>query len=213
MADRASENWRIVASQLEDRKSAVRRRAAKRLRELRCVDAGPALLTALLKEWRDPRSWETQYQMIMAIGESGYSLAGPFLREIASREIENSILFMALGDSLVRLSDSVSSQVELVREFLERQNLLLIGGGLRAIAMTGVQVSETACIELMKAVESLPRCEMGLECRVWMAVVATGKSSPEIASVIQKWSSSDHQQLRRAASAALVGKRLKWRPL
>ncbi|MFD4766286.1 hypothetical protein [Streptomyces niveus] len=46
--------------QLQDRSSAKRRSAAKRLRKLGDPYAGPALLEALKNEVRDSRTWETQ---------------------------------------------------------------------------------------------------------------------------------------------------------
>ncbi|MET9364281.1 HEAT repeat domain-containing protein [Streptomyces sp. NPDC006632] len=58
-------------SQLQDRSSAKRRSAAKRLRKLGDPSAGPALLDALRSEVRDTRTWETQYQVTMALGTCG----------------------------------------------------------------------------------------------------------------------------------------------
>jgi HEAT repeat protein len=54
--------------QLSDRASAKRRSAAKRLGKLADETAGPALLHALQREIGDRRTWETQYEMIMALG-------------------------------------------------------------------------------------------------------------------------------------------------
>lgn len=71
-----------LLEQLNDKKSAKRRSEAKKLRKLGNVDAGPYLLEALQEEFKDVRTWETQYQMIMAIGEWEYKKALPFIKEI-----------------------------------------------------------------------------------------------------------------------------------
>jgi HEAT repeat protein len=74
-----------IVAQLGDKKSAKRRSAAKKLRKLNYVDVGSSILSALEAELKDVRTWETQYQMIMAIGECGYKPALPFLNELAKQ--------------------------------------------------------------------------------------------------------------------------------
>lgn len=69
--------------QLQDRSSAKRRSAAKRLRKLGNSDAGAARLEALKNEVRDSRTWETQYQMTMALGTCGSPSDLPYLRDVA----------------------------------------------------------------------------------------------------------------------------------
>ncbi|MEU8670022.1 HEAT repeat domain-containing protein [Streptomyces anulatus] len=69
-------------SQLQDRSSAKRRSAAKRLRRLGDPSAGPALLEALKNEVRDSRTWETQYQMTMALGTCGSPSDLSYLRDL-----------------------------------------------------------------------------------------------------------------------------------
>jgi hypothetical protein len=88
---------------LEHRLSPKRRAGAKRLRKIRKASAGPTLLKALQKELRDPRTWETQYQMIMALGESNYRRALPYLRSLIHQPFTATMLYTALGDAIVRL--------------------------------------------------------------------------------------------------------------
>ncbi|WP_030558213.1 hypothetical protein [Kitasatospora aureofaciens] len=61
-----------AVEQLGHRLSPKRRSAATRLRRLADPVAGPPLLDALEREVRDPRTWETQYQMVMALGMCGH---------------------------------------------------------------------------------------------------------------------------------------------
>jgi len=52
------------------------------LRKLQAASAGSLLLTALQREMQDPRTWETQYQMIMALGACGCPPALPYLQTL-----------------------------------------------------------------------------------------------------------------------------------
>ncbi|MEV6973227.1 hypothetical protein [Kitasatospora sp. NPDC093806] len=61
-----------AVEQLGHRLSPKRRSAATRLRRLADPAAGPPLLEALEREVRDSRTWETQYQMVMALGMCGH---------------------------------------------------------------------------------------------------------------------------------------------
>ena len=65
--------------------------------------AAPAVRTALAQEVRDPRTWETQYQMIMALGATGDEADVQVLKALALDEREATMVNMALGDALVRL--------------------------------------------------------------------------------------------------------------
>ena len=75
----ANHDIQTLIEQLQHKSSAKRRAAAKKLRKLKAKEAGPALLAALKNELKDKRTWETQYQMIMALGESGYTESLEFL--------------------------------------------------------------------------------------------------------------------------------------
>ncbi|WP_233289190.1 hypothetical protein [Kitasatospora sp. MBT63] len=90
--------------QLGHRLSPKRRSAASRLRRLADPAAGPALLEALQTEVRDARTWETQYQMVMALGTCGHRPALGLLRDLARRPFEATAVYVALGDAIVRLS-------------------------------------------------------------------------------------------------------------
>ena len=91
-----------LLEQLKDKKSAKRHSAAKKLRKLGNVGAGPYLLKALQNELKDTRTWETQYQLIMAIGECEYKKALSFIKEISKRDFDATMVYMAIGDAIVR---------------------------------------------------------------------------------------------------------------
>src|SRR5689334_9509712 len=101
---------------LSYRGTAKRRAGAKMLRKLRDVGAGPALLHALQIELEDPRAWETHYQMVMALGECGYREALPFLRELASQQLWATMVYVGVGDAIVRLSAPYDNEHSVIIE-------------------------------------------------------------------------------------------------
>src|SRR6185295_1939820 len=122
---------------LSNARSVKRRAAAKRLRKLGDALAGPTIEHALRREIQNPRTWETQYQMIMALGECRHRASVPLLLDLSTRKHEYMVC-VAIGDALVRLSDD--REKELLR-ILSIDEAGLAEGGLRAIAMLHVGLS------------------------------------------------------------------------
>ena len=83
---------RLIAPQ-----AATRRTAARMLRKLKIQATGPSVLSALKWEINDPKAWETQYQMIMALGECGYAEALPYLRGLSKSPRSKTMLGVALA--------------------------------------------------------------------------------------------------------------------
>lgn len=122
-----------AVAQLKHRQSPKRRSAAKALRKAGEASAGPALFAALQAEVPDPRTWETQYQMVMAVGECNYKPALPWLMEFAQSLDDPLMLAVGVGDAVTRLSDDRDAAVEWA---LHVGNWSLLDGVLRALAMT-----------------------------------------------------------------------------
>lgn len=133
----ADQDTPSLIEQLKHKSSAKRRSAAKKLRKLKAKEAGPAVLEALKKELQDKRTWETQYQMIMALGESGNTDSLDFLQPLAKQEFEATMLYVAIGDAITRLIYLMenSSHKAIAQMLSNTENPLLSDGILRAIAM------------------------------------------------------------------------------
>ena len=119
--------------ELENTRSPKRRAAAKRIRKRGDDSAGPALLAALHKEVEDSRTWETQCEMIKALGECGYSDAVPFLIELASQEYKATAIYGALGFAICLLSDIPHGRLDYFRATFESTNERLISGACSAL--------------------------------------------------------------------------------
>ncbi len=200
-----------LMEQLSSPQSAKRRTAAWKLRKLGDPVAGPALLAALEREVLDARTWETQYQMVMAVGECGYRNALPFLKDLANRSIEATMVYVALGDTIVRLSRTGPSDALPILKILRagRQPMLL-DGAFRAMAMLRMVPSSHEVTEIVAYAASLPPSD-GL--RFWVAAAAPGWRSPEVAAFLQACVESERSDLKEAASLAIAGKYKTWRPL
>jgi hypothetical protein len=61
--------------------------------------AGPALRSALKHELPDKLTWESQYQMRMALRHCGYKKSTPFLHILAYERFEHKMVLAAVGDS------------------------------------------------------------------------------------------------------------------
>ncbi len=196
---------------LEHPQSPKRRSAARRLRKMALKDAGPALLAALQKEVLDTRTWETQYQLIMALGACEFVEAEPCLQELAKRKFEATMIYCGLGDALVRLAHSRDGSVEnTVDALLRSKNPMLIEGGLVAVAMLRLVIGQRLQLRLLRHVRTtLPDDFV----RVWFAIAAAGWESPQVSMFLEECVHSDSDQLRRAATAAVKGEYFRLRPL
>lgn len=190
---------------LSNVRSAKRRSAAKKLRKRADPAAGPALLEALRREVKDPRTWETQYQMIMALGTSGYKAAVPFLLELTGRELEYMVC-VAIGDALVRLN--ADREKEVLR-ILSLGHRCLAEGALRATAMLRLDLSESAVESLIRRVSN-PENE---QLQFWAAAAAPGWDARIVESFLRDCTRSERRETREAAQAALRKSYLDWNPL
>ncbi|MGW5159732.1 hypothetical protein ACWEPN_30010 [Nonomuraea wenchangensis] len=197
-------------TQLADARSPRRRAAAKRLRALADPVAGPALLDALRREIRDPRSWETQYQMIMALATCGHQPALPLLRELALKPLDATMVYVALGDGIVRLGRDHPNDPAPLDWCLSTGNDMLADGALRAVAMLRLILDEPAIDRILNFLaERTPN--NGL--RFWPAAAAAGWNGPRVNIFLTACASSPREDVADAAKASLEGRYKTYRPL
>lgn len=201
-----------LIEQLSNKASAKRRSAAKKLRKLKAKEAGPALLTTLKNELNDKRTWETQYQMIMALGESGYTEGLDFLLELAKQEFEAAMIYMALGDAIIKLTNfiSLSKTTTILTAWIEDDQIKLLNGGLRALATLHLVPGDTLIQKIIQYA-SLPNNE---ELQFWTAAASPGWPSELTNNFLNKIrDSASLEDTIKAANAALKGRFLNWNPL
>jgi HEAT repeat protein len=200
-----------LIEQLDSSQSAKRRSAAKKLRKLADPAAGPALLAALERELKDARTWETQYQMVMALGECGHRAALPFLEKLAQQPFEATILYLAIGDAIVRLSHTGGADASPVLRLMRgARHPTLVEGAFRAMAMLRLVPEDAAIAEMLAHVKAIAP---GEERRLWLAAAAPGWKGAQVEAFIDECARCADQRIRDAAALAKARKYRKWQPL
>jgi len=200
----------IFTAQLLSPHSAKRRSAAKKLRKLGDPVAGPALLDALKHELPDPRTWETQYQMIMALAHCGYTEAGPLLQILAHEKFAATMVLVAVGDAYVRLRRrSDSDPGPLLELFAVRNDEALLDGALRAVAMLHMRFEPDVSASILEQVVDRKSERL----KFWAAAACPGWSGVAVDRFLDQCALSPREDVRNAAADAKVHKYRNWKPL
>ncbi|MFT7683776.1 MAG: HEAT repeat protein [Moritella dasanensis] len=199
-----------IISQLKDKKSPKRRSAAKKLRKLKNIDAGPFLLSALKEELKDLRTWETQYQMIMAIGECGYKPALEFLQSLAHQTFEATMVYAAIGDAIQRLSMQNEQDVTSIFEAIDTGNGMLVDGAIRAMAMLKVVPVN---LDIEKIINYVTAQNNNDGMHFWVLAAAPGWTGKKIDEYLAFCSTSKRDEIIDAVELARKQKYKKWFPL
>ena len=190
---------------LDDKSSTRRRSGARRLRKLKDAAAGSALLAALRREVQDRRTWETQYQMVMALGECGYEPALPYLKELARQPFEATMVYVALGDALVRLGRRLADDAGPVLEVMRMGNGQLTEGAFRAMAMLRMKPDREAIGAIIRHVnecERDPYNTAGVSLRFWVTAAAAGWDSSEVERFVEASATGQRSDVMEAAMAS-----------
>jgi hypothetical protein len=200
----------MTTMDIKNRHSSKRRSAALKLRKLKDPSCGPALLSALIEELKDPRTWVIQYQMIMALGHSGYTEAIPLLEILAHEKFEATTVLAAVGDAYVRLSRKSNEDATPVLKMLRVQNDgQLRDGALRAVAMLRMHFNAEDTSAIIHMVQE----ERSEERKFWLIAACPGWSGVEVDEFIDQCMSSPRDDVRKLAADAKIKKYRKWRPL
>ena len=200
---------------LRDRRSPKRRSAAKKLRKLRDSRACSALLDALSNEISDGRTWETQYHMVMALGECGCHKALPLIDELATRPFYHTTVLIAIGDALVRLRVRFQDDPAPILELLShagRYNPELLQGAMRAVAMLRQRFDQNVVEQLFQNVIEVDSDEVmfwtAAACPAWNWRSVRVQEFLRMCLARAPWES-----MRKTTGAALEGKFVAWKQL
>jgi hypothetical protein len=199
-----------LVEQLRSPHSPKRRAAAKKLRKLGDPTAGPALLDALQRELPDTRTWETQYQMIMALGHCGYREACSLLQILAYEKFEATMVLVAVGDAFVRLRRSSDNDpAPLFEVFTIKNDESLLDGALRAMAMLHMSFEPQATASILELVTTRESERL----KFWVAAACPGWSGVAVDHFLDGCLVSTREDVRSAATDAKLKKYRKWTPL
>lgn len=202
---------------LGNSKALKRELGAKRLRKLGLAESGEAVFNALQKEVKDKRTWSTQYHLIIALGVIKHYSALPFLWEFAHRDFDATILYMALGDAIMRLSLLEKPLKDAWNEILQTQNPKIVYGALRAIALLKLVPDDSIVQdiidvarkpEFVDGVRGYPGDQSGL--RYWVAIASAGWKPLLVREFLLESQLINDTSLKYATENALKGKYARW---
>jgi hypothetical protein len=199
-----------LIGQLRSPHSPKRRAAAKKLRKIGDPIAGAALFDALQRELSDPRTWETQYQMIMALAHCGHAEACPLLHALAHKKFEATMVLVAVGDAYVRLHRSSDNDpAPLFEIFAVKNDEALLDGALRAVAMLHMSFDQKATKLILEKVTARKSESL----KFWTAAACPGWSGAAVDRFLEECLRSKREDVRSAAADAGLKKYRKWSPL
>ena len=119
------------------------------------------------------------------------------------------MIFVAIGDAIVRLSRNGNDASSVV-DLLESQNDMLIDGALRAMAMLKMVPSPDQIDQILQAESSRPLDETS---SFWILAAAPGWSGESVARFLDEYSRSSSSEMAKAADLAAKKKYMEWNPL
>ena len=139
-----------IKSKLHSTKSADRRRAAKEIGKVKLTDFADELYKAYLKEATDKRTWETQVEMILALGLLDYKNALTEIEQILKINAPNDMITYAAAQSYVRLKRQSQNDALPILELLQFGGLSTVDGSLNPLGYDKMKPNENQIKELIK---------------------------------------------------------------
>jgi hypothetical protein len=135
----------------------------------------------------------------------------PFIERLAASNIEATMVYVALGDAIVRLSRTSENDATPVLNILRRSNnTMLIDGALRAMAMLRMVPTPEAMREILAYAGQLTPAD---PLRFWVAAAAPGWTHPALELFLAACAASGRQDIAEAGKLAQLKRYKKWNPL
>ncbi len=151
--------------------------------------------------------------MVMALAECGYEPALPYLKELAQQPFEATMVYVALGDALVRLGRRCADDAGPVLEVMQMGNGQLTEGAFRAMAMLRMKPDREAIGAIIRHVNECERDAQNtarVSLRFWVIAVAAGWDGPEVARFIEASATGQRSDVMEAAMESRQKKYREW---
>lgn len=122
-----------IIIQLNSKKSAIRRSAAKKIGKLKLTEYGNELYNCYLKEKQDIRTWETQSEMIKALGLLDYKEALSEIEPIVLKNMPHDSITSVAATSFVQLKRKSIHDAKPVIYLLNYGSISVISGALYSL--------------------------------------------------------------------------------
>jgi hypothetical protein len=171
-----------ILEHLRSSKSKERRAAAKKIGKLKVAELSSDLLDAFIKEQQDKRTWETQKEMIIALGKLDCKEAKDHLDLIIEKNLENDMITTAAAEAFVRISRSSLEDVQPIIDLVSVGNYAVITGAFAPLAKDQMIPSEDQIKRLLGKVKDMhkrsdyagkefglfdPRLYLAIACANW----------------------------------------------
>jgi hypothetical protein len=124
-----------LREKLNSKKSADRRRGAKEIGKLKLLEFGEELYEKYLIERLDKRTWETQCEMIKALGIIDFKKAIIEIEKIVRANVPHDMITSVSSTAYVQLKRKSINDGSPVLELLEFGSVSVISGALKALAI------------------------------------------------------------------------------
>jgi hypothetical protein len=131
-----------ISEKLNSKKSADRRRGAKEIVKLKLSELGEELYEKYLIEKLDKRTWETQCEMIKALGAIDFKKAINEIEQIVHTNIPHDTITSVSSTAYVQLKRKSLSDGSPVLELLRFGSVSVINGALKALAIDQMTPTE-----------------------------------------------------------------------
>lgn len=202
-----------IKNSLLDKKSAIRRKAAKEIGKNNLFDLGNELFELYKKESESLKSWEIQMEIIKSIGLIKYLGAYKVLEQICLKNVEDSIITTVAGEAYVRIKRSSIHDAKPVIEILKYGKHSLIAGAFDALGYDRMLPPDEEIVELIKLSEK-PECKVAPQFddpRYGLAAAAAGWKKELVEAFLLNCMQSNNEPLKYVASNSLKGKYVKLR--
>ena len=138
-----------LSEKLRSKRSPERRSAAKKIGKKHITSLGDELLEAYLKEREDKRTWETQTEMIKALGRLDHKAAIPYLKDIVDRDLDADTITAYAALSYIRLTRQSKDDMTVTLTLFEKGSAMVFDGAVMALAYDDVLPTEEQMKRLM----------------------------------------------------------------
>ena len=200
-----------LIADLTDKASAKRRKAAKLIGARNLAEAGKALYEALQKEEADPRTWETQGELIRSLGLVAYKPAAPHLLSIVKRNPDHDMVTILAATAYCRLERQSLADASPVIALLQFAGFSVATGAFLALGCDRMVPDDTAIATIIGYARQFDYVKGYGDPRYGVAVAAAGWPPAATKSFLEECLSSKDSGVVDAATSSLKKKYLKCR--
>ncbi|NDV66665.1 hypothetical protein [Bacteroides sp. 224] len=203
-----------IATDLQNSQSTKRKSAAKKVGKNQLTALGDSLYEAYIKERGDKRTWETQTEMILALGRIGYTKALPDLELIIDRNEPHDMITIAAARSYVRLKRSDLTDAKPVIDLLKNGKLSVLNGATDILAFDEMKPLEEDIKTIISLLNSKDEKEIAIpglgDPRESLLTAMSKWKDPGSQAYLKRFAESTNRGLKECAELALSGKKSRY---